>query len=417
MSRDSNASFWHVSPPICVARSAEVDVLLDAIGFGGLSETLGTERSRVSTHMETPRLPSHIQPTALEGLVVHLALQRITRALVERGCPSLVDQSAISTLRELGGFTAIILGGLETALLPYEGNPRSAPVLDVIRQRLVAQVPELRSRVQRFLSRIHPESRASRSKGPTSSPEGELRYQLQHGSYAELKLRASELGWLGVADLLTLSTTSCEIRDFKTGASKEEDEFQILTYALLWARDTDLNPSGRHVDRLVLSYDKGDIEVAAPNVRKLCSIEDELKERTAAALAALQTDPPEARPGLETCVYCAVRHLCEEYWQWHADQDADRESLKGQFVDLQIKLTGRHGPSSWDGVLESPSQLNACGLILLRTANSRFDFHVGQRLRLLNVHISMDDEEPMEDKCPPVVATMVASTEAFLLFT
>lgn len=359
--------------------------------------------------------PRALQPTALEGMVVHLALQRITSALVERGCPSLLDERAISTLRELGGYTAIILGSLARALQPYEENPRAAPVLDRIRHRLAARVPELRSRVQRFLSRIHPESHAARSEDPTTHPQWESRHQLQHGSHAEVELRASKLGWLGVVDLLTLSTTWCEIRDFKTGTSKQEHEFQVRTYALLWARDNDLNPSGRLADKLVLSYDKGDVEVPAPSAPELRSLEDELRERSAAALAALQTDRPEARPGPENCEYCAVRHLCEEYWQWHARQGGNRESSKGQFADLQIKLTGRHGPSSWDGVVESPADVKACGLLLLRTANLRFELHPGQRLRLLNVHISMPDEQSMEDKRPPVVATMGASTEVFLL--
>lgn len=403
----SRPSAWPEAPPL--------------MSFSTLSDLEACPRRWALSAAEYPHLWKHRgyprgpQPATIEGTVVHLTLQAVTSALVERGCPSLLDESAISTLRELGGYSAIIRRSLERALQPYEENPRAAPVLDAIRHRLSGQVPELRSLVQKFLSRIHPEPRAAKPGGPSTHLEVEYRHQLQFGSHSEVELRASELGWLGVADLITLSRTHCAIRDFKTGAFKQEHEFQLRTYALLWARDSDLNPSGRLADKLVLSYEDGDIEVPAPSPRELCSLEDELRERTAAATADLQTDPPEARPSAGNCVCCTVRHLCEEYWQWNDRQGGGSESPKGQFADLQIKLSGRHGPTSWDGSLESPSDLKASRPVLLRTANLRFDLHPGQRLRLLNVHISMPDDESMEDTLPPVVATMGVSTEAFLL--
>lgn len=372
------------------------------------------EYPHVWEHRGYPRAP---QPAALEGTIVHLAIEMIAHALAERGCPSLLHESAISTLKELGGFTAIVVDCLDRALRPYEGNPRAAPILEGVRRRLSPRVPELRSRVQRLLSRIHPESRAASPGGPTTHPEGESRHQLLHGTHAEVELRVPELGWHGIADLLTLSTTSCEIRDFKTGTPKQEHEFQLRTYALHWARDRDLNPSGRLADKLVLSYDERDVEVPAPRANTLRSLEDELRERTAEALAAVQRDPPEARPSPENCAYCTVRHLCEEYWQSHARHGGGRESPERQFADLQIKLSGRHGPTSWDGIVESPSGLKAGRPILLRTSSLRFDLHPGQRIRLLNVHAGMPNEESIEDESLPVVATMGTSTEVFLLST
>jgi CRISPR/Cas system-associated exonuclease Cas4 (RecB family) len=331
----------------------------------------------------------------------------------------LFDESAIATLRELGGFTAIVLSSLERALQSYDGNPRAAGVLDGIRHRLAARVPELRSRVQRFLTRINPECRVGGSAKAVTHPEGESRQQLLHGSYAEVELRAGQVGWRGIADLLTLSSTRCEIRDFKTGASKQEHEFQLRVYALLWSRDRELNPDGRLADRLVLSYDEGDAEVSAPSEEELRRMEDELRRRTAQALADLQVDPPEARPSPENCAYCPVRHLCEEYWLWHARQGSNNESARTGFGDVQIKCSGQHGPSSWDGVVESGPHLKVGGPILLRTANLRFEVHPGQHVRLLNVHVNVPDEELVEERHsdPAVVATMGASSEVFLLAT
>lgn len=415
MSGDSNAGVWSLSHPSVWPEAPpwmSFSVLSDLEACPRRWALSAADYPHVWKHRGYPHAP---RPAALEGTVVHVTLRRITSALVERGCPSLLDESAISTLRELGGYTAIIMRSVERTLHPYERNPRATPVLDGIRHRLAARIPELRSRVQRFLSRIHLESRAARSGGARTHPEGESRNQLQHGSHSEVKLRASELGWLGVADLLTLSTTHCEIRDFKTGTLKPEHASQLRTYALLWARDRDLNPSGRPADRLVLSYDDGDIEVSAPTGYALRSLEEELRERTSAALAGLQTNPPEARPSPENCGYCSVRHLCEEYWQWYARQSGSSELPKSPFADIQIRLIGRHGPSSWDGGVEFSSNVKAGEPILLRTANLRFELYPGQRLRLLNVHISMPIEESIEDARHLVVATMGVSSEAFLI--
>jgi hypothetical protein len=62
--------------------------------------------------------PSVPQASALEVTIVHLSLQKITGALVGNGCASLADESTILTLRQLGGYTAIIMDSLESVLLP-----------------------------------------------------------------------------------------------------------------------------------------------------------------------------------------------------------------------------------------------------------------------------------------------------------
>ncbi len=360
--------------------------------------------------------PRPLQSAALEGTVVHLSLRKIMRALVKRGCPSLSDENAISTLRELGGYTMIVLSSLERALQLYEGNPRATPVLDGMRRRLSARVPELRLRIQRLLTRISlTERQVGELQTAVNHPGVESRSMLLQGAYAEVEIRADEMGWRGSADLLTLSSTGCEIRDFKTGTPKQEHELQVRTYALLWARDSDLNPSGKLADKLVLSYDDGDTQVPAPDEGEINNLEGELRRRTAEALASLQADPPEARPNPQNCEFCHVRHLCEEYWHLHARQQGSYESAKSRFCDVQVRLTGQHGPSSWDGVIESGPDLKVGGSILLRTTNLQFELHPSQRIRLLNVHIRVPPEESIEEQQPTFVATMGANSEAFLL--
>ena len=417
MSAHWNRSFWSVLAP-----TAWPDALL-WMSFSTLMELERCPRRWALSAAQYPDIwdkrgyPRPLQPAALEGTVVHLSLQKVASALVKRGCPSLSHESAVATLRELGGYTAVVLSSLEQALQSYEGNPRAALVLDGIRHRLTTRVPELRARVQRFLARIHPESRTDLSKMAVSHPTDESRRKLLHGSYAEVQLRADQLGWHGIADLLTISNEACEIREFKTGVSAQEHQFQLHIYALLWARDRDLNPNGRLATKLVLSYGEGDAELPAPGAEELCRLEDELQRRTAQVLADLQVAPPEARASQENCAYCPVRQLCEEYWPWYAQQYSSNESPRTGVMDVQIKLSGQHGPRSWDGVVESGPGLRIGGSILLRTANFPFDLHPGQRVRLLNVQKNVSEEEPIEEQRsdPPVVVTMCASSEAFLV--
>lgn len=357
--------------------------------------------------------PRPQQTTTIEGTVVHFSLQKLMGALVRSGCPSLAHESAIVTLKGLGGFTAIVLNTLEQTLQAYNGHPRTEPVLDDIRRRLMARVPELRSRVQKLLTRIHLEVSSGTSAKIANELKNNSRRPLSQGSYAEVAFRSSELRWRGIADLLTLSNTHCEIRDFKTGAPGEEHKLQLRIYALLWARDSDINPSGRLADRLVISYEEGDMEVLAPSEVELCSLEDELRMRTARALSDLQAVPPEAHPSHENCMYCPVRHLCDEYWPWYAREGSNDNS---GFGDVQIRLIGQHGPSSWDGVVECGPHLEGGAPVLFRTGSGLLDLHTGQRLRLLNGFINMPiDEEYTEDKHPLIVSTTGSRSEIFLL--
>lgn len=228
MSGGNNTDFWRVLRPTKWPEAPSW------MSFSTLMELeicprrwalVAAEYSDLWNNHGYPPIP---QPSALEGTIVHLSLQKITGALVENGCSSLADESAILTLRQLGGFTAIIVDCLEQVLLSYRENPRAAPALDGIRARLTTRVPELRTRIQKFLSRIRPEPHTVIPGETVIHREGGPRHALQHGTYTEVLLQASELGWRGVADMLTLSTTHCEIRDFKTGAPKERFKPLIL---------------------------------------------------------------------------------------------------------------------------------------------------------------------------------------------
>jgi hypothetical protein len=392
------------------------------MSFTMLSELESCSRRCALTIAEYPSVwekqgyPHIPRISSIEGTVIHLALKKISHALAKRRSHSLKDAYAVSALKDLGGYTVIITDCIESVLRQYEGNPRATPVMECIKQFLLPRVPKLRAHIQRLLSRIHLAADDSITSDEVGKRIRPFSHQLPYGSHTEVELKVPDMGWHGVADLLTHTPADCEIRDFKSGVYKPQHKLQLLIYALLWALDRNLNPHGRLADKLVLSYDEHDVEIPAPNRDGLSSLEAEIRKRTETVIIELQHVPPEARPSQENCEYCIVRQLCEEYWHWlrHTGKCYDK-SPAGLFTDLQIELTARHGPTSWDGMVESSRLIDVGQSILLRTINVPFDLHAGQRIRLLHIYINVSQAENYETEQHATIATMGTNTEVFLL--
>jgi hypothetical protein len=337
--------------------------------------------------------PPKLQVAALAGSVVHLALELITNQFTGAGVPSLNDPSATQVLRELGGYTRVVEDCLDRILKRFSDNPRALPVMEHARRTLRGQVPTLRARVQSMVARLRVRALGKPALAATAANAAstQARSPLTNGTHAEVELRAKSIGWKGKADLLVLSPDGCEITDFKTGAADEEHQFQIRVYALLWSRDADLNPDRRRADRLFLAYNRGDVEVPAPTESELDDLEVALAARREAAQQAVSRQPPEARPNPTYCRYCAVRHLCVEYWTPGTQRDMARD-VDQRFIDAEVKVTGRHGPSSWDIEIERCLDMSPGQAAVLRTHGDG-EYRRGDRLRLLDVAFTSDDED------------------------
>ena len=358
--------------------------------------------------------PRKLHAVALEGTVVHLALERVVHRLSEAGCPSVSDASAVEVMKALGGYTALARASIESVLQSFEGNPRAAPAIDAARSRLEFAIPEIRATIQVQLSRLQLQP-TSTSADFSSDRGGSKRLPLELGSHVEVTLRDEDLGWFGISDLITLTVDQCEIRDFKTGKRSEKHAFQLQVYALLWCRDAERNPSRRKPTKLTLAYRNGDVSVEIPEEAELESLARELARRGQLAKASVAVSPPEARPSLDNCRYCSVRHLCDEYWtpstQRLLESEADEEY---EFGDVQILVETPHGPTSWDGRLEVAKLFPGGRPVLLRTNVDDPGFGVGDRVRVLDVHITERDADDVGDR-GPVVATMAAASEAFVI--
>ena len=391
------------------------------MSFSTLSELETCPRRWALNHAEYPKIwdgrgyPQPLHIGSLEGSVVHVGLRRIIGALAENGCRSLSDEAAISTMRELGGFTQVVSDSLDYVLKTFEANPRAAWFLEEMRHSLVARIPSIRTKVQKLLARVHlhDQDLVNRSK-VIRRARGKSRRYLSYGSYSEVEIRSDELMWRGFADLVTLSSSSCEIRDFKTGEPNVEHEFQLRVYATLWTLDSELNPTGRLASRLVLSYGTEDLEISAPSVEEILLTKEELRLRSKKALSHLGCSPPQADVSQENCGYCPVRQMCDDYWPWISETQPTIQHAIDEFRDVQVTLVSRHGPRSWDARVGIEGDSESGEPILLRFAAVPFELQPGQRVRLLNVFLSVSDEN-LAGGSGQLVATMSKTSEVFLV--
>jgi hypothetical protein len=343
-----------------------------------------------------PEMPS---VPALVGDVTHAALELILEAIVQRGCPSPASACAVDALKELGGYTSVISSLLDDRLAALGDNPRAAERAGPIEAALRTRVPEMRQRVQAVLSRSEfgaaadaPASAATAEHVDGHDEGAGARRPLKPGSHPEVTLRAAALRWMGRADLVTLGGESVEIVDFKTGAPHPSHADQLRIYALLWYRDADLNPSGKPASRLSIAYPTDDVTVEAPAPDELAELESELQLRSSAT--------------------CPVRHMCEEYWDFLAQQRSASSELpdKGPaWGNVEMRVDARNGARSWWALVTRSAELSETERLMLRTHTESPSFAPGDLVRVVNGAIDRDD-----DSGTPIV-TLASNSELFTL--
>lgn len=355
--------------------------------------------------------PPRLQLSGLAGTVVHLAVETATKAFVRSGCVSSRAPEAVAVMKELGGYSALLGKCIDRILHHYADNPRTKHLIEIARQKLRSEVPEMRIQVQKFLGSLRLESLHHVVADSMRSSGERVRSPLGPGAYPETELHAATISWKGKVDLLTISDSSCEIVDFKTGVPSDHHTFQLRVYALLWSRDSGLNPTARQIDKLTVAYRSSQVTVDIPSSTELDKIESEIVSRAKKARVAAECRPPEARPSTETCRFCSVRQLCKEYWQAVIQQRIGGEPTNVlKFTDVEMLITDRHGSMSWDGIVVAATRCASGTRIVLRTTNPSLEFRAGDRLRVLDAHLAMPEYES-----DPSTATMGVFSEVFIV--
>lgn len=347
----------------------------------------------------------------LIGGVVHYAIELITKALVRANCSSLQDPKTIYVLKEMGGYTQIINNCLVQILSGYEENPRAYHILPTLMRIIHSRIADMRVRVQILLSKVN--------LNPVSNKKQDHKFNSDHkkplniGSHAEIKLKADDLGWIGIADLINISDSQCEIVDFKTGNPDEKHILQLQIYNLLWMYDTEFNPSSRPVTRLTILYINESVNVTPLLPEEIQAFKTEVVKRTRLALSSLENRTPQARPNLKNCQFCGVRQLCSEYWDIRTQASLAQENdTSTEFNDIEVTIMGRRGPLSWDATVEVSRNLSRCPQqIVIQTSTDKPIIKVGSRVRILGAHFSCIGE----GNAQTVVANVGNASEIFLV--
>ena len=342
--------------------------------------------------------PDRPSTAALTGEVVHRSLETIVDALVTNGCAGPHDESAVSVMRSLGGYSEVIREAIDERVQELRDNPRCRDRVEQVAGDLRQRVAEMRQETQALVSRTPFLSRGpQREPSAGSNPKATGTRQLPDGSYAEFTLRATSLRLAGRADLVTLAGTDVHIVDYKTGEPSPQHAEQLRLYALLWSRSDHPDPLRPYATRLSVSYPGLDVDIAVPDEIEL----EEIERQTAARIARLEEHlaeyPPEARPATERCRRCSVRHLCDPYWQF--------TELQANSVgrgDLRGIITECCGPRAWTLRL-----MNGDDVLLLGTDGTSA-IRVGAHLRVLNAHI-----KPASDN-DQVVASLASASEVYV---
>lgn len=348
--------------------------------------------------------PPKVYLAALAGKIIHAALETITNALNRAGCVSVKDEHFVRVMRELGGYTKIVEETIKSICNNLEDNPRFTSKSKYISRKLRTSVPALREQLQIMIGKLRLQGGfVAATVSRSQSNRGSTRSALNNGTYSEVELRVDQLRWRGFVDALTLSDASCEIVDYKTGMPKPEHEEQVRLYSLLWARDAQLNPIGRTVDRLTLAYSTIDVAVEPPTASQLDILEQEIISRTKAALGLAQQVPPRAMPSIHNCGYCSVRQLCSDYWIPQVQQILAQEVLQelsatGEYlIDLEVDNLEQQTPLSWSAVVLLCRALPARSQILIRLSEStsllQNVFNRGARIRILDALLINQTED------------------------
>lgn len=285
-------------------------------------------RSRWGEH---ERFPVRPHPAAIEGQIVHEALDRLTRACGKRGNPAPGSALFAEAIAEADFFT-----GFARAVADWQASlahhPRPGPPF-----QLRVNPQELANHAVRLFREQYRPVPGTDARTVEKAPEQpvDLGALLRRKSaLSEVRLRHPKLPFIGVLDRVSRAGDGVEVVDFKTGRTRETHRRQLLRYAVLWWRATGDVPV-----RVCAQYLDG-VQTWNVETSTVEAAEEDLKAQLAVLTAILKAQPAAAVPGAG-CRTCPVRARCADGWT-RAEEDA-RAAARVDVELIVVSVPGRHG--------------------------------------------------------------------------
>lgn len=288
------------------------------------------------------RFPLRPHPAAIEGQIVHEALDRLTRACGQRGNPAFGSAefaAALSAAEFFPGFARAV-SEWQSRLMTH---PRPGPAF-----RLRVSAEELANRaVRMFREQYKPDGRGASVAGQraTEDPADLMSLLRRERALSEVKLTHPDLPFLGIIDRIQHVSDGVEIVDFKTGKPSEKHHRQLERYAMLWWRST-----GEAPIRVSAQYLDG-VECWPVTEAALAEVEGDLARRIPLLSDTLRGRPAAAKPGAG-CHACAVRARCATGWKV-----GEEASLMDGRGDAELVVTAKAGPHGFSARLRSGAEV------------------------------------------------------------
>lgn len=281
-------------------------------------------------------LPARMHPAALEGQIVHAALDLLSRSLGRCGRPPIgspIFQKALQAC----DFWVFFARKIKTWNHRLAEHPKAGPYF-----LLRVNPRELANRTIRLFrecycaanttSNIPAPSMQSVDVLSPASMMPPLDLLISKRVLSEFKLQHPSLPFMGVLDLVSMDDTSrISIVDFKTGKIQPVQRTQLRFYAVLWWRCTGVAPSRIAIQSL---EDKWETDISEPD---LISAEREMAANIENAIKKLSIRPAIVFPGKE-CSNCPVRAKCDEGWGFYQRIGKIAESGIAD-MELTVKTT------------------------------------------------------------------------------
>ena len=324
--------------------------------------------------------PNRISAAQVKGIVVHEVVSMIMNSV--QNSSELAETSVMSFLKERGGYLELLKIVLEKELLSANSNPRAELMVESIKREILSDLSELRGQVQYFV-------KESINKLPAASSrvENEEINEMASTTFqippinSEYKIVDSEFPIEGYLDLLLTNEVIDHIIDYKTSKTIHDEYWdQLSLYAWLWYRSAKNLRKGDCRIEVISGANLSESRII--KIEDLPTIQMNVLDRIENAEQSI-TGEVAAKPSIDSCKFCAVKVLCNPYWNMNENQ-----STEAKWSDMRIRTIGSLGGNAWSVSLLSDDT----PAMLIVGDRDDGSIEIGQELRLLNAYKNEDEE-------------------------